>query len=86
MTRKYPNAATLLYHALIEDTLNGAKSTRYAHAARHLAECQSLSLERKDQDEIESHDAFLARIKAQHIRKIGFWARVKNGEDLRNGD
>jgi hypothetical protein len=63
---------------MIEDTLNGAKSTRYAHAARHLAECQSLSLKLEDQDKIESHDAFLARIKAQHIRKVEFSSRVSN--------
>ena len=28
---------------MIEDTLDGAKSKRYRHAARHLAECQSLA-------------------------------------------
>ena len=28
---------------MIEDTLNGAKSTRYKHAARHLLECASLA-------------------------------------------
>ena len=26
---------------MIDDTLDGAKSTRYSHAARHLMECQS---------------------------------------------
>ena len=40
---KYPMAATLLRRAMIEDTLNGAKSTRYKHAARHLLECASLA-------------------------------------------
>ena len=34
--------------ALIEDTLDGAKSTRYKHAARHLLECQSLAPGIKD--------------------------------------
>jgi hypothetical protein len=81
-----PSAATLLYRALIEDTLNGAKSTRYAHAARHLAECQSLSRKLADQDKIESHDAFLAKIKTRHARKTGFWSRVKNGGDLGEED
>jgi hypothetical protein len=33
---KHPLAATLLLRAMIEDTLDGAKSTRYKHAARHL--------------------------------------------------
>ena len=39
----HPLAATLLRRAMIEDTLVGAKSKRYRHAARHLAECQSLA-------------------------------------------
>src|SRR3954466_3711135 len=34
----HPLAATLLRRAMIEDTLNGAKSRRYRHAARHLME------------------------------------------------
>jgi hypothetical protein len=38
---RYPLAATLLRRAMVEDTLKGAKSTRYRHAARHLAECQA---------------------------------------------
>jgi hypothetical protein len=74
----YPQVATLLYRAMIEDTLNGAKSSRYAHAARHLAECQSLSLKLQKQNKIELHAAFLARMKARHARKTGFWSRVSN--------
>jgi hypothetical protein len=38
---KHPLAPTLLRRAMIEDTLNGAKSSRYKHAARHLLECSS---------------------------------------------
>jgi hypothetical protein len=72
----YPHIATLLYRAMIEDTLKGAKSTRYGHAARHLLACQSLLHLTKNQDSIESHSAFLARIKANHSRKTGFWSRV----------
>ncbi len=33
---KHSLVATLLRRAMIEDTLDGAKSTRYKHAARHL--------------------------------------------------
>jgi hypothetical protein len=79
---RYPHVATLLYRAMIEDTLNGAKSTRYAHAARHLVECQSLSPRLKDQDNIESHAAFLARTKARHARKTKFWSRVAKPEPV----
>ena len=44
---KHPLAATLLRRAMIEDTLNGAKSKRYRHAARHMLECQALRLEHR---------------------------------------
>ena len=37
---KHPLAATLLRRAMIEDTLDGAKSTRYKHAARHLLDTE----------------------------------------------
>jgi hypothetical protein len=74
---KHPETATLLYRAMIEDTLKGAKSTRYGHAARHLLECQSLVHRMKTPgSSIESHAAFLARMKATHGRKTGFWSRV----------
>src|SRR5690242_7573113 len=39
----HPLAATLLHRAMIEDTLDGAKSKRYRHGARHLIACQSLA-------------------------------------------
>jgi hypothetical protein len=81
-----PHVAILLYRAMIEDTLNGAKSSRYAHAARHLVECQSLSLKLQKQNDIESHDAFLAKIKARHARKTGFWSRVAKGEPVWDED
>jgi len=40
---KHPLATTILYRALVLDTLGGAKSKRYKHAARHLTECASLA-------------------------------------------
>src|SRR3954469_3519377 len=39
----HPLAATLLRRAMIEDTLDGAKSRRYRHAARHLMEADALA-------------------------------------------
>jgi hypothetical protein len=72
----HPQAATLIYRAMIEDTLQGAKATRYAHAARHLFECQSLVARIEEGGNIEPHRAFVERIKAGHARKIGFWSRV----------
>jgi hypothetical protein len=73
---KQPLAAALLRRAMIEDTLEGAKATRYRHAARHLRECRALEAGIGDHGGFETHDAFLARLKAQHGRKSGFWSQV----------
>ena len=67
-------AATLLLRALIDDTLDGAKATRYRHAARHFAECISLASVITDYGRFETHDAFVARLRAGHSRKSGFWS------------
>jgi hypothetical protein len=71
-----PLAATLLRRAMVEDTLAGAKSKRYRHAARHLAECRSLVPLIGDYGPFETHEAFAARLRAAHGRKTGFWAQV----------
>jgi hypothetical protein len=73
---KHPLAATLLRRAMIADTLDGAKATRYKHAARHLLECRSLAADIRDFAPFETHDAFVARLRAGHGRKTGFWGRV----------
>jgi len=71
---KHPLAATLLRRAMIEDTLDGNKSNRYKHAARHLLECQSLTAAIKDFGHFETHEAFVSRLRARHSRKTGFWS------------
>ncbi len=73
---KHPLAASLLRRAMIEDTLNGAKSTRYKHAARHLLECASLAPGIQDFGEVETHESFVGRLRAQHGRKAGFWGQI----------
>ena len=72
---RYPLAATLLRRAMIEDTLDGAKSSRYKHAARHLLECLAVAPTIGDFGLFETHDAFTARLRAAHGRKAGFWSR-----------
>jgi len=72
----HPLAATLLRRAMIEDTLNGAKSKRYRHAARHLVACHSLSALIGDHRQFETHQGFVARLRATHGRKTGFWTLV----------
>jgi hypothetical protein len=69
-------AATLLRRAMVEDTVTGAKSKRYRHAARHLAECRSLVPLLGDYEWFETNEAFVARLRAAHGRKTGFWAQV----------
>jgi hypothetical protein len=73
---KHPLAATLLRRAMIEDTLDKAKSSRYKHATRHFLECQSLASSIPDYGSFESHDAFAGRLRAGHSRKTGFWTQL----------
>jgi hypothetical protein len=61
---------------MVEDTLEGAKATRYRHAARHLLECRGLEAGIGDRNGVEPHEGFVARLRARHGRKVGFWERV----------
>ena len=73
---KQPLAATLCLRAMIAFTLDKAKSSRYGHAARHLATCKSLAPAIADYAGIEPHSAFVTRLRAKHGRKYGFWQNV----------
>jgi uncharacterized Zn finger protein len=77
---KEPLAAVILRRALIEDTLEGTKAKRYKHAARHLLESRSLEPAIADHDRFETHAAFLARMRARHARKAGFWSLLAEME------
>ena len=72
-----PVASTILRRAMIEFTLETARSKRYRHAARHLAECQSLANSLAKQSSVPSHKDYLQRLKTKHGRKTGFWALVE---------
>ncbi|PHP28990.1 DUF6880 family protein [Limimaricola cinnabarinus] len=69
----HPLAATLMRRAMVLDTLNGGKSKRYRHAARHLAECRSCDAAIADYGDFPSHARFLEVLKQEHGRKHGFW-------------
>ena len=69
----YPLAATLMRRAMVHDTLDGAKSKRYRHAARHLAECQSCDAAIDDYGDALTHAEFIEALKEKHPRKHGFW-------------
>ncbi|WP_296644305.1 DUF6880 family protein [Roseinatronobacter sp.] len=73
---RHPLAAALLRRAMILDTLSGAKSSRYRHAARHLAECASADVSISDYCDHIAHGQFVETLRAQHGRKYGFWGLV----------
>lgn len=76
LLERQPLAATLALRAMIDFTLNGARSTRYGHAAEHLATCAELDVRIDDFAPFEPHDAYVARLKSTHGKKTGFWSRV----------
>jgi len=71
---KQPLAATALLRAMIDFSLTESRSSRYRHAARHLTECDRLALGISDFEPLEPHDAYVARLRAEHGRKSGFWS------------
>jgi hypothetical protein len=73
---KYPLAATLLLRAMIDFALKQNRVKRYRHAARHLAECESLAGAIADFGSFEPHKQYSARLKNEHGRKTSFWALV----------
>ena len=75
---KYPLAATVLRRIMIEDTLNGGRSSRYKHAARHLLECESADAVIDDYDALTPHAKFVAGLRDRHNRKYAFWELVSD--------
>jgi hypothetical protein len=73
---KYPLAATAILRAMIDFALKTGRSSRYPHAARHLMDCSALASGIKDFRNLESHDAYEARLRREHPRKSSFWALV----------
>lgn len=77
LAAQHPLAATLLRRAMIQDTLNGAKLTRYRHSARHLAECQGSDAMIDEYGAVASHAEFVRMLRQNHARKSGFWQLVE---------
>ena len=73
LSARFPLAGTLALRAMIDFTLGAAKSSRYQHAARHLAECDALASEIGDFGTFEPRAAYVARLRRDHGRKSGFW-------------
>ena len=76
LSAKHPLAATVLLRAMIDFALKKGRAKRYQHAARHLAECESLASAVGDFGGFEPHERYHTRLKAEHGRKTGFWTLV----------
>jgi hypothetical protein len=70
---RYSAAAALLYRRMVESVLDRGSSKQYPYAARDLRSCHRLAGRLAQDDEIETHGAFMARLKQAHGRKHGFW-------------
>lgn len=79
LAEHHPEAATLLHRALAEDVLRRAASKNYVYAARDVLSCARLADRLSGATGIESHPAFMARLRREHPRKMGFWALIPPG-------
>jgi hypothetical protein len=77
VAERYPVAATVALRAMIDFTLNETRAKRYGYAAQHLATCADLVRRIEDFSPIEPHDEYVARLKARHGKKTGFWSKVE---------
>ena len=73
---KHPLAATLVLRSMIDFSMSQARSSHYRHAARHLAECESLAAEVSNFGELETHELYVARLQKVHGKKRSFWDLV----------
>lgn len=74
LAEKYPLAATVVLRSMIDFTLDSGRSSRYKHAARHLADCASFAPHIVDFGDLKSHDTYVAELKRRHGKKHGFWS------------
>jgi tetratricopeptide (TPR) repeat protein len=73
LAEKFPLASIITLRAMIDFALDRARTARYRHAARHLAEAKRLSGEIKDGNTISSHEDYVANLRSRHRSKTGFW-------------
>ncbi|MBY5390633.1 DUF6880 family protein [Rhizobium leguminosarum] len=76
LAEKHPLAATILLRSMIDFALDSGRSSRYKHAARHLADCASLAPHINDFGNTRSHDIYVAELMRRHGKKHGFWSQV----------
>ena len=78
LEQDHPLAATILYRALLNQILAGARAKAYAHAANYLASLDALAGRIEGDDALTSHATYKAELQKKHGRKSGFWAQVKD--------
>ena len=76
----HPEAATVLYRALVNDILARARSPAYGHAARYLAKLDALSTGDLVPYGLIDHQAYRATLRRAHGRKSGFWNMVAEAD------
>ncbi|NKK62413.1 hypothetical protein GFL88_02475 [Rhizobium leguminosarum bv. viciae] len=76
LAEKHPLAATIVLRSMIDFTLDSGRSSRYKHAARHLADCASFAPHIDDFGNARSHDAYVTELKRRHGKRHGFWSLV----------
>ncbi|WP_187428383.1 hypothetical protein ROLI_039030 [Roseobacter fucihabitans] len=73
---RHPRAAVLLWRAMIDFALGQGRSSRYGHAADHLADCAALDAQITDYGAFATHEKYIKALQSQHERKSSFWAKV----------
>ena len=79
LAERYPAAASLLHRRLAEDVLQRAASRYYQYAARDVLAAAGLAPLLPEEEGLESHDAFMARLRREHPRKVAFWSLLGQG-------
>lgn len=73
LAAQQPLAATLCLRAMVDFSLDLTRSSRYKHAARHLATCSVLAAKINDWAGHEPHDSYRAYLGLTHRNKYSFW-------------
>jgi hypothetical protein len=76
VSERHPLAATVALRAMIDFTLNEARAKRYGYAVQHLSTCADLARRIENFAPIDPHDVYVARLKAKHGKKSGFWGQL----------
>ena len=74
----FPIASAIVLRTMIDFTLGRDRAARYKHAARQLAELETLSMQIADYGLIESHSTYVAKLSTRYRTKNRFWKHFKN--------